>query len=204
MEKNSVSQKMLWQIITGKGTDPLGEWVWHTCTIIDLILAVQYIPVYMYLSIPQYISVYYSISQYISVYLSISQYITVYLSISQYITVYLSISQYTSVYLSILQYTSVYLSILQYIPVYLSILQYISVYYSVLLFHSFAESVDGSRPNLFDTQLEFMPPFGRSDSFRGGSIRGSVRGSFRGSSRGLPPPPEYINPPSFEETLKAR
>lgn len=59
-----------------------------------------------------------------------------------------------------------------------------------------SESMDGSRPNLTP-----VLPFSHSH----GSIRGSLHGSStHGSLRGYPHPPSYINPPSFEETLKAK
>lgn len=74
------------------------------------------------------------------------------------------------------------------------------ILYYVLFPNSFTESFDGSRSNIHhDTQIDY-PSFGRADSFRG-SMRESFRGSYRA---GLHGPPEYINPPSFEETLKAR
>ena len=67
------------------------------------------------------------------------------------------------------------------------------------IFFSFmdgSESMDGSRPNLTP-----ILPFSHSH----GSIRGSLHGSStHGSLRGYPHPPSYINPPSFEETIKAK
>ena len=69
------------------------------------------------------------------------------------------------------------------------------------IFFSFmdgSESMDGSRPNL---TLDLALPFSHSH----GSIRGSLHGSStHGSLRGYPHPPSYINPPSFEETIKAK
>ena len=59
-----------------------------------------------------------------------------------------------------------------------------------------SESMDGSCPNLTP-----ILPF----SHLHGSIRGSLHGSStHGSLRGYPHPPSYINPPSFEETIKAK
>ena len=63
-----------------------------------------------------------------------------------------------------------------------------------------SESMDGSRPN-----LTLVLPFSHSHGSIRGSLHGSsTHGSIHGSLRGYPHPPSYINPPSFEETLKAK
>ena len=82
---------------------------WQFCSVLTVhqLLRPQtscdYILLYRFCKMP--VIVYYSISQYITVHLRVLQYISLYYSISQYITVYLTISQY-------IQYITVYYQIM--------------------------------------------------------------------------------------------